>query len=341
MRKRIDLRSDTVTQPGPEMRRAMAEAEVGEDLYGEDRTVNLLEARSAQLLGKEAAMFVPTGTMGNLIALKVNTQPGEEVILEEQSHIYNSEMAGVSAICGLLARPVRGDARGMPAWDEVRSRIRPAHRSHTRLVCLENTHNFAGGTILEQSEVVDLCRRAREHGLRLHLDGARIANAAVASVRSIAELAAPFDSVMMSFSKGLGAPAGAVVAGSAEWIAQARRVRRLLGGAIHQPGCLAAACLHGLEHLLPRLGTDHCKAKRLAEGLSMLPGIVVQPEQVATNIVIVRLAPPLTADGLAASLSERSLLVNPLEDGRLRLVTHCDVSEDDIETALDIIAKAL
>ena len=241
----IDLRSDTVTQPGPGMRRAMAEASVGEDLHHEDATANQLEGHVAELLGKEAALFVPTGTMGNLVALKAHTQPGEEVILEQQSHIYDCELAGLSAFCGLLARPVRGDVDGMLQWEDVRRAVRPRvyTRSQTRLICLENTHNFAGGTLLSQPAVLKLCAEARALGIRTHLDGARLANAAVASGRTMAELAGPYDSVMIDFAKGLGAPAGAAIAASSDFVARARSVRKLLGGAIHQPGMLAAACL--------------------------------------------------------------------------------------------------
>ncbi len=336
MKTSIDLRSDTVTQPSPEMRRVMAEAPVGEDLHHEDPTVNRLESRVAQLLGKQAALFVPTGTMGNLIALKVHAQPGEEVILEEQSHIYDCELAGISAICGLLARPIRGDRSGMLHWEDVRPRIRPRvpTRSQTRLVCLENTHNFAGGTVLPQDQVVDLCRHAREVGLNTHLDGARLANAAVASRMSLAELAAPFDSVMIDFGKGLGSPAGAAIAGPAPWIARARSFRKLLGGAIHQPGILAAACLYGLDHLMPKLEDDHRKAARLANALAKLPGVLIDPDGIETNIVIARLAPEIDSASICSALNRKGVLVNALEDGRLRFVTHCDVSEPEIETAI-------
>jgi len=343
MTKPIDLRSDTVTQPGPEMRRVMAEAAVGEDLHHEDPTVNLLESRVAELLGKEAALFVPTGTMGNLISLKVHTQPGEEVILEEQSHIYDCELAGLSAVCGLLARPVRGDAQGMLHWEDVSGRIRPLvyTRSQTRLICLENTHNFAGGTIPEQEQVVDLCRRAHDAGLKMHLDGARLANAAVATGRNMADLSTGFDSVMIDFAKGLASPAGAAVAGEATFIERARSIRKLLGGAIHQAGILAAACLYGLECMLPRLAHDHRKAKRLGEAIAELPGISLNPEQVVTNIVIARLENGLQPAPVCAALKERGVLVNVLEDGRLRFVTHCDVSHPEIDIAIRAIAEVV
>jgi len=337
----IDLRSDTVTKPGPGMRQAMAAAAVGEDLHGEDPTVNLLENQVAALLGKEAALFVPTGTMGNLIALKTHTQPGEEVILEERSHIYDCELAGMAAFCGLLARPVRGDARGMPRWEDVARSIRPRvyTRSQTRLICLENTHNFAGGTVLPQEAVTELCRFAHEADLTVHLDGARLANAAVASGRTIADLAADCDSVMIDFAKGLGSPAGAALAGRAAWIARARSIRKLLGGAIHQAGILAAACLYGLEHLLPRLGEDHRNARRLAVALANMPGVTVYAEDMMTNIVVATLAPEWEPAEVCGSLKQRGVLVNPLEDGRLRFVTHCDISATDIDVAISALAE--
>ncbi len=339
----IDLRSDTVTQPGPQMRAAISGAVVGEDLHHEDATVNLLESRAAALLGHEAALFVPTGTMGNLVALRIQTQPGEEVILEARSHIYDCELAGLSAVCGLLARPVSGDAAGMLRWDDVRRQVRPRvyTRSQTRLVCLENTHNFAGGTILPQDEVAGFCRSARERGLRLHLDGARLANAAVARNRPVAELARGFDTVMLDFAKGLGSPAGAVIAGSAPDIERARGVRKMLGGAIHQAGILAAACLWGLDHLMPRLAEDHRLARRLAEALAALPGVLLDPRAVETNIVIAGLEPGLEPAAICAALRAREVLVNPLEDGRLRFVTHCDVDTAGIDRAITALQETL
>jgi threonine aldolase len=316
---------------------------VGDDLYREDPTVNELEQRVAGLLGKETALFVPTGTMANLIALRVLTEPGEEVILEERSHIYEAEVAGLAAVCGLLARPVRGDDNGTLSWEDVRRRIRPnvAHRSQTRLVCLENTHNFAGGTILDQSAVDDLCEHARGAGLKTYLDGARLVNASAAGGRSLDQLAAGFDAVMMDFAKGLGAPAGAAVAGNREQIAKARRVRKMLGGAMHQPGVLAAACIYGLDHILPLIPEDHHKARRLAEGLDEIPGVVVDRERVVTNILMARLDPAVCVDRLREELRRHGVLIGLLEDGRLRLVTHCNVSGEDIETAIEVLASVL
>jgi len=330
----IDLRSDTVTKPGAEMRRAMAQAEVGEELYREDPTVDALQARAAHLLGHESSLFVPTGTMGNLIALKAHTQPGEEVILEARSHIYNNEMGGLSAFCGLVARPVYGDSAGMIAWEKVRQCIRPQQRSHTGLVCLENTHNFSGGGILAQSEVEVLCQRLHELDIAVHLDGARLGNASVASGKPLAELAGPFDSVMFDFSKGLGAPAGAVLAGKTEFVDRARRIRKLLGGEIHQPGILAGACLYGLENQLRKLQEDHLKAKRLARGLGRIAGISIDADSVATNIVVFRLDPSRDTTKFASELRNRGVLASTVEDCGLRFVTHLNISDADVDAAI-------
>lgn len=331
----IDLRSDTVTQPSAGMRAAMAEATVGEDLHHEDPTANLFENRVAELLDKEAALFVPTGTLGNLVALKAQTQPGEEVILEARSHIYDCEVAGISAVCGLLPRPLRGDAHGMLHWDEVRRHIRPRvyTRSQTRLVCLENTHNFAGGTVLVQSEVDELCQLAHEYNLKVHLDGARLPNASVATKESMGRLSAGFDSVMIDFAKGLAAPGGAALAGSASFIERARSVRKMLGGAIHQAGVLAAACLYGLEHLMPRLDEDHRKATRLACALKELPGVVLEGGEPMTNIVVARLPGGADPAAVCAALKQKGVLVHALEDGGLRFVAHCDISDAEVEFA--------
>ena len=339
----IDLRSDTATNPSPAMRQAMAGAEVGEDGLHEDPTVTQLEERTAELLGKEAALFVPTGTMGNLVAVKVHTQPGEEMILEEHSHLYNAEMAGLSAVCGLLARPIPGDQDGMLCWGDLRARIRPRvySRSQTRLICLENTHNLHGGTVLDNELVGDLCARAHELGLKTHLDGARLMNASVASGLSLAALSAGFDSLMIDFAKGLGAPAGAVVAGPAGWIESARSVRKLLGGAIHQPGILAAACLHGLKDFPVRLRDDHRKARRLAEALSKIHGVMVDPERVVTNIVIANLAENLNGAAACERLQERGILVHLLEDGRLRFVTHGSISDEELGFAIDCLREEI
>jgi threonine aldolase len=319
----------------------MAEAAVGEDLHQEDATVNALGVRAARLLGKEDALFVPTGTMGNLVSMWVHAQPGEEVILEEQSHIYNGELAGMSALCGLLARPIRGCRNGALNWADVRRHIRPEGRSPTRLVTIENTHNLAGGTIPDFEATAELCREARQAGLRTHLDGARLANAAVASGCTMAELASGFDSVMIDFAKGLAAPAGAIVAGDGSFVARARAARKLLGGAIHKPGMLAAACLYGLDHMLPTLAFDHEKARRLAMALAAMPGFEVAPERVVTNIVIVRLGMGLDGAGISVALRQRGILVNPTDDGRLRFVTHCGLTEEDIDMAIRAIREAV
>jgi threonine aldolase len=333
----IDLRSDTVTKPDAEMRNAMARAQVGEELYREDATVNDLQQRAAEVLGHDTSLFVLTGTMGNLIALKAHTSPGDEVIFEARSHIYNNEMGGFSAFCGLVARPVLGNATGMLSREQIRRSIRPTNRSHTSLVCLENTHAFTGGQILPQSEVVTVCSNLRDLEIAAHLDGARLGNASLANGKSLAEMASPFDSVMFDFSKGLGAPAGAVLAGNAEFIARARHVRKLLGGEIHQPGILAGACLYGLIHRLPRLREDHTKARRLADGLSKIDGIIINANLVVTNIVLFRLEAHLDAASFLAELRKRGVLASSLEDGHLRLVTHLDVKDADVTTALGAV----
>ena len=258
------------------------------------------------------------------------------MILEERSHIYNAEMAGLSAVCGLLPRPIPGDEDGILSWGDIEPRIRPRvySRSQTRLICLENTHNLCGGTVLDNERVGDMCSRAHKLGLKMHLDGARLPNASVASGLSLAELSAGFDSVMIDFAKGLGAPAGAAVVGPAEWIERAGSVRKLLGGAIHQPGFLAAACLQGMEDIPSRLKDDHRKARRLVEALSKLPGVEVDPGRVVTNIVIARLSNDSGA-AVCERLQEKGLLVHLLEDGQLRFVTHGDVSDEEIDFAID------
>jgi threonine aldolase len=339
--KPIDLRSDTVTKPSAGMRQALAQADVGEELYREDPTVNELQQRSAEVLGHEACLFVPTGTMGNLIALRAHTMPGDEVIFESRAHIYNNEMGGFAAICGLIARPVPGDADGMISWDLVRQSMRPPHRGRTQLVCMENTHAFTGGRVLPQSDVNKLCDNLRTLGVASHLDGARLGNASHASGTGLAELASPFGSVMFDFSKGLGSPAGAVVAGSKAFIDRARRVRKLVGGEIHQPGILAGACLYGLLHHLPKLQDDHQRARRLAEGLKQIAGIVIDTDRVITNIVLFRLEPHLDVSCFLAELRKRQVLAGTLEDGSLRFVIHLDIDDSDVNVALRAVEGAL
>jgi len=270
----IDLRSDTVTKPTQTMRQAMFSAEVGDDVYGEDPTVNKLEQRAAELFAREAAIFVPTGTMGNQIAIKVHTQPGHEVICEERAHIFNWEMASLAAFSGCIVRPLKSaDGSGHLDWNDIRPSISPKiyYRAQTGLIVLENTHNMAGGTVSPQGRNQEVTANARAVGLPTHLDGARIFNASVATQKSVAELTQGFDSVMFCLSKGLGAPVGSLLTGSRNFIEKARVYRKALGGGMRQAGILAAAGLIALEQMPARLAEDHANARFLAEGLATLP----------------------------------------------------------------------
>lgn len=339
MVKIIDLRSDTVTKPTPAMRRAMAEAEVGDDVFGEDPTVNALQRRAAELFGREAALFVPSGTMGNQIAIKVHTQPGDEVILEEASHIFNAEMAMMGAFSGVIPRPIPSE-RGFLRWAQIEAAIRPKvyYYAQTRLICLENTHNFKGGGVYPLKWAGEIIERAHERGLAVHLDGARIFHAAVATGLSVKELTEGFDSVMFCLSKGLGAPVGSMLVGSAEFIEKARRIRKMLGGGMRQAGMLAAAGLYALEHHVERLAEDHENAKLLAQALQEIPEVHLEP--VETNIVIFELA-KTPAERLIAELKKRSILALAIGSRRVRLVTHLDVSQDDVLHAAQAIREIL
>jgi threonine aldolase len=322
------------------MRRAMAEAEVGDDVYGEDPTVNRLQERAAEIFEKEAALFVPTGSMGNQIAVKLHTRPGTEVVIEERGHIYNYEMAAMSVVSGALARPVRSvDGSGLLKWEEIRAAIRasdaPYYVARTGLVALENSHNLAGGAVLTRERTEEICDGAHALGLPVHLDGARIFNAAVALNESVAALARPADSLMFCLSKGLGAPVGSMLLGARGFIEEARRWRKLLGGGMRQAGVLAAAGLVALEESPPRLAEDHSNARRLAEGVAELPGVKIDPERVQTNIVIFDVAATgLAADEICARLRDaHGVLASGFGDS-IRMVTHYDVSRGDIERAL-------
>jgi threonine aldolase len=334
----IDLRSDTVTKPTPAMRRAMAEAEVGDDVYGEDPTINRLQERAAEIFEKEAAIFVPTGSMGNQIAVKLHTRPGMEVIIEERGHIFNYEMAAMSAIAGTLPRPVRSlDGSGLLTWDEIEAAIHHGgayYVAPTGLIALENSHNLAGGAVLTRERTQGICERAHALGLPVHLDGARIFNAAVALKETVADLARPVDSVMFCLSKGLGAPVGSMLLGERSFIDEARRWRKMLGGGMRQAGVLAAAGLVALEETPARLHEDHENAQRLARGPAELPGIRLDPERVVTNIIIFDVSETgITADEICARLKERGILASGFGSS-IRMVTHYDVSREDIETAL-------
>ena len=335
----IDLRSDTVTRPTPEMRRAMAEAEVGDDVYGEDPTVNRLEQKAAQMLGKEAALFVPSGTMGNAIAVRLLSERGDEVLVERRSHVVRYELAGMSTISGVMPRML--DAKGGHLTPEhVRGVVAPHayYKSDVTLVVLENTHNLGGGTVQSVADQRAVIAAARECGFRVHLDGARIWNAAVALGVPPSALAEDADTVMACLSKGLCAPAGSLVASTRERIAAARRVRKLLGGGMRQAGVLAAAGLLALETLVPRLAEDHANARLLGEAFARGRGVRLAP--VETNIVVGVLE-GRSAPEAVASLREQGVLATAMDAQTLRFTTHRDVSRADCERAAEIIEKTL
>jgi len=335
----IDLRSDTVTRPTDEMRRAMASAEVGDDVYGEDPTVRRLEERAADRLGHPAALFVPTGSMGNQIAVNVLTRPGTEVIVEETSHTYNYELAAMATWSGAQPRVLRGD-RGRLAPEAVRGAIAPAlyYMAPTALLVLENTHNHAGGTVTPVGLKDALVAVAREAGIHVHLDGARVFNAAAALEVEARVLADGFDTVMFCLSKGLGAPVGSLLCGSAERIREARVVRKRMGGGMRQAGVLAAAGLVALDRHVERLAEDHVRARRLAERLAEHPAFRIDPDEVETNIVVAEVDPPGRAARVLAELAERGVLAGPMGTGRVRFVTHLDVDDGALARALSAIA---
>ena len=335
----IDLRSDTVTQPTPEMRRAMAEAQVGDDVYGEDPTVNRLQERAAHLLGFEAALWVPSGVMGNEIAIRVLTEPGQEVLAEERSHVLQYELAGMAVLSGVMPRTVPGP-EGRLTPESVRSAVKPYMylRSDLALAVLENTHNLAGGSVYTVEETAAVITACREAGLHVHVDGARLWNAAVALGVAPADLVRGSDSAMVTLSKGLCAPAGSVLVASKERIQRARRVRKQLGGGMRQVGILAAAGLVALDTMIPRLAEDHANARRLGDALGGCRGARVAPVQ--TNIVVAVLE-GRTAPEAVTALRERSVLAAAMDAQTLRLVTHHDVSEADCDRAAAVIAEVL
>lgn len=339
--KIIDLRSDTVTKPTPAMRAAMAAAEVGDDVYHEDPTLNRLEQRAAEIFGREAAIFVPTGTMGNQIAIRLHTQHGQEVICEARSHILDWEMAMVSAFSGCVPRTVAGD-RGVLSWESIARAIAPKiyYRASTGLICLENTHNMAGGTVTPLSALEEIWAGARDAGLPTHLDGARIFNAAVALGVSVAELTQGFDTVMFCLSKGLGAPVGSMLVGSRKHIECARVYRKALGGGMRQAGVLAAPGLIALEEMPWRLHEDHANARMLAEAVADCPGVTVDMASVQTNIVFFRLENGGALE-LVSSLRKKGVLTSAIGPNDVRLVTHYDVSREECEQASELLTQAL
>ena len=339
----VDLRSDTVTRPSAAMRRAMAEAEVGDDVYGEDPTVNRLQERAAEIFAREAALFVPSGSMGNLIAIKVWTQPSNEVICEQRGHINQYELASMSAVAGCMPRTTPAPD-GILGWDLIEPLIRPKtyYYSQTALVSLENTHNMHGGTVYPPAVTDDICQHAHAAGLRVHLDGARIFNAAVALGKTVADITRNCDSVMFCLSKGLGAPVGSMLVGSSEFIQKAHIVRKMLGGGMRQVGVLAAAGLIALEESPKNLHLDHENAKFLAKGLAKVKGISLDAAKVVTNIVIFDVrGTGRTAAEICAELGKTKILCGPTDKYSIRMVTHCDVNRAGIENALAAIAEVL
>jgi threonine aldolase len=333
----VDLRSDTVTRPTAEMRQAMADAEVGDDVYGEDPTVNKLEQRAAEVFGRAAAIFVPSGTMGNQIAIKIHTRHGQEVICEERAHIYQYEMATLAAFAGCVPRLVPAQD-GILTWPEVKRRIAPAiyYRAQTGLVSLENTNNMAGGSVYPVEVADEICDGAHAAGLPVHLDGARIFNAATALGRGVAEITRKFDSVMFCLSKGLGAPVGSMLVGSREFIDRARAYRKALGGGMRQAGILAAAGLIALEKMPARLQQDHDNARYLARGLAQIRGVRVDASKVVTNILVFDVSDTgMTAHELCSKLKERGVLANAVNPELIRFVTHMDVDREGCAQALE------
>ncbi|MGR1181952.1 low-specificity L-threonine aldolase [Aeromonas veronii] len=333
----IDLRSDTVTQPTDAMRQAMLHAEVGDDVYGEDPGVNALEAFGARLLGKQAALFVPSGTMSNLLAVMSHCQRGEGAILGNAAHIYRYEAQGSAVLGSVALQPLPMQRDGTLAFDDIKAALAPddAHFVQTLLICLENTHN---GKVLPLSYLQEMGAFVAERGLKLHLDGARLFNAAVASETPVEVIAAPFDSISICLSKGLGAPVGSLLVGSHDFIARARRLRKMLGGGMRQAGILAQAGLFALEQHVTRLADDHRRAKRLAEGLAALPGIELDLSLVQSNMVFLRLREGESAP-LLAFMKERGILFSGY--GELRLVTHLQINDDDIEEVIDAFTEYL
>ncbi len=340
----IDLRSDTVTKPTAAMRKAMAQAEVGDDVYGEDPTVNRLQDMAAGLLGKKAGLFVPSGTMANQLAIRIHTQPGQEIIVESNAHIVRYEQGAAGALAGVQLRWVTGD-RGVIGPEQVEAAIRPKdpYSIQTALICLENTHNSGGGTIYPLATIERIRAVAAAHAIPMHLDGARLFNAVAATTLPPAAYATHFETVSFCLSKGLGAPAGSLLlTNDLALIEKAKRFRRMYGGAMRQAGILAAAGIYALEHHVERLKEDHINAKRLARKLQQIPAITINPQHVDTNIVIFDVTGHrMTPAALVASLKQEGVLINAIGGTSFRAVTHLDISTQAIDRACEVFAKLL
>jgi threonine aldolase len=337
----IDLRSDTVTRPSSEMRRAMAEAEVGDDVMNEDPTVLKLQEKTAELFGKEAALFVPSGTMSNQIAIGLHTRPGDELLCDPTAHVYLWEGGGIARLWGVTPRTIE-PAAGMLGLGDLKGKVRPddPHYAHTRLVCLENTHNRGGGKVHPITTIAEIAGWARAHGLAMHLDGARIMNAVVASGIPAHEWARYFDTISICFSKGLGAPVGSALVGTADAIHEAHRLRKVLGGGMRQAGVIAAGALYAIEHNVSRLAEDHKNALDLARAVDETPGLSLESGPVETNLVWINVDPSLgTAKDVAGRLKEAGVLVSALGAQVIRACTHLDVSKDQIRHAVEAIRR--
>jgi threonine aldolase len=339
--KFIDLRSDTVTKPSKAMRQAIAEAEVGDDVFEDDPTVKRLEDMVAELLGKEKTLFVPSGTMANEVAIKSHTKPGDEVILEEDSHIYNYEVGAPSVLCGVQLHAIKG-TRGVLTIQQIFDHIRPEdiHIPPTTLICLENTHNRAGGTIYPLEEIKKIREATKPLGIKIHLDGARLWNATIATGIPLDEYAKHFDSVSVCLSKGLGAPIGSVISGSSDFIQIARRNRKMFGGGMRQVGIIASAGIYAIENNFNRLVEDHRNARALALGLSKIPKLSVDLESVQTNIVVIDIKESgIRLGEVLEKLKEKGVLAVPFGKTKIRCVTHLDVNRDDIYKALEVFKQ--
>ncbi|MBN1572154.1 MAG: aminotransferase class I/II-fold pyridoxal phosphate-dependent enzyme [Deltaproteobacteria bacterium] len=340
--KTIDMRSDTITKPTEGMRKAIYEAEVGDDVFGEDPTVNRLQEVVAEMLGKERALYVCSGTMGNLLSVKANTNPGDEVILDSQSHIFYYEAAGAAAICGVQLNLVDGN-RGAITREQVEAKIRQRGNPHfpiTSLVCIENTHNRWSGAVIPIDEIRRIRELADEKGIRMHMDGARLLNAQVASGIPAKEYSKYFDTVTVCFSKGLGAPMGSIIAGDTETMDRVHRARKMVGGGQRQVGIAAAAALYALENNVDRLKDDHDNAKRMAVALSDMPGVNIDPDEVETNIVYFDVTQsPMKAIEVVIEMSKLGVLMLPLDENRVRAVTHLGIDNGDIDMAIEAFSE--